>query len=70
MAYLHQDIVVNRVFSLSTDALLQHFLEEIAPLRHWYINANENSNKYKTSILSQLKYQCLKGALPSRKYSK
>ena len=33
-------------------ALMGHFLEGIAPLRHWYINSNEKSNKYKSSLLS------------------
>ena len=27
---------------------MEHFLEGIAPLRHWYINPNEKSNKYKS----------------------
>ena len=33
-------------------ALMEHFLEGIAPLRHWYINQNEKGNKYKSSLLS------------------
>ena len=33
-------------------ALMEHSLEGIAPLRHWYINPNEKSNKYKSSLLS------------------
>ena len=33
---------------------MEHFLEGIAPLRHWYINPNEKGNKYKSSLLSQL----------------
>ena len=33
---------------------MEYFLEEIAPLRHWYINPNEKSNKYKYSLLSYL----------------
>ena len=33
-------------------ALMEHFLEEIALLRHWYINPNEKRNKYKSSLLS------------------
>ena len=33
---------------------MEHFLEGIAPLRHWYINPIEKSNKYKSSFLSQL----------------
>ena len=48
-------------------ALMEHFLEGIAPLRHWYINPNEKSNKCKSSLLSQLIK--LNGALPSRKCS-
>ena len=31
-----------------------HFLEGIAPIRFWYISPNENSNKYKSSLLSWL----------------
>ena len=34
-------------------ALMEHFLEGIAPLRHWYINPNEKSNTYKSSLLSK-----------------
>ena len=33
-------------------ALMEHFLEGIAPLRHWYINPNEESKKYKSSLPS------------------
>ena len=33
---------------------MEHLLEGIAPLRHWYINPNEKSNKYKPSLLSKL----------------
>ena len=33
---------------------MEHFLEGIAWLRHWYINPNEKSNKYKSSLLSLL----------------
>ena len=33
---------------------MEHFLERIALLRHWFINPNEKSNKYKSSLLSQL----------------
>ena len=49
MTDLHQDI--NRVSSFIVGALMEHFLEGIAPLRHWYINLNEKSNKYKSSHL-------------------
>ena len=31
---------------------MEYFLEGIAPLKHWYINPNEKSNKYKSSLLS------------------
>ena len=31
---------------------MEHFLEEIALLAHWYINQNEKSKKYKSSDLS------------------
>ena len=47
---------------------MEHFHEGITPLRHWYFNPNEKSNKYKSSLL-ELTYQSLNGALPSRKYS-
>ena len=30
---------------------MEHFLAAIAPLRHWYINPNAKSNKYKSSLL-------------------
>ena len=33
---------------------MEHFLEGIAPLTHWYINPNEKSNKNKSSLLSKL----------------
>ena len=33
---------------------MEHFREGIAPLRHSYINPNEKSNKYKSSLLSWL----------------
>ena len=33
---------------------MEHFLEGIAPLRHWYITPNEKSNKYKFSLHSLL----------------
>ena len=33
---------------------MEHFLEGIALLRHWYIKPNEKSNKYKSSFLSYL----------------
>ena len=33
---------------------MEHFLEGIAPLRHWYINPNEKINKCKSSLLSKL----------------
>ena len=44
---------------------MEHFLEGITPLRHWYINPNEKSNIQFFS--SELTYQSLNGALPSRK---
>ena len=47
-----------------TGALMEHFLEGIALLWHWYINPNEKSNKYKSSLLSLLAYQSLNKALP------
>ena len=33
---------------------MEHFIEGIAPLRYWYINPKEKSNKYKSSLLSWL----------------
>ena len=33
---------------------MEHFLEGIAPVRHWYINPNEKSKKYISSLLSKL----------------
>ena len=33
---------------------MEHFLEGVAPLRHWYTNPNEKSNKYKSSLLNKL----------------
>ena len=48
---------------------MEHFLEGIAPLKHLYINPNEKSNKYKSSLLNYLTYQRLNGELPSRKCS-
>lgn len=42
------------------------FLEEIALIKHWHINLNEKSNKYKSSDLT---YQSLNRALRSTKYS-
>ena len=29
------------------EALMEHLFEGIAPLRHWYNNPNDKSNKYK-----------------------
>ena len=43
IADLHQDI---------NNYLMEHFVEGIALLRHWYINPNEKSNKYISSLLS------------------
>ena len=40
MTDLHQDI--NRVSSFSK-CLIENFLGEIVPLRHWYINPNEKT---------------------------
>ena len=48
MTDLCQDI--NRVSSFSRCRWT--FFEEIAPLRHWYINSNEKSNKYTSSLLT------------------
>ena len=33
---------------------MEHLLEGIAPLRHWHINPNEKSHKFKSSLLSKL----------------
>ena len=51
MEDLCQDI--KRVSSLG-GALMEHFLEGIAPLRHWYINPNEKSNKCLQIFSSEL----------------
>ena len=45
MADLHQDINIQCFFTYLAGALMEHFHEIIAPLRHWYINPNEKSNK-------------------------
>ena len=42
---------------------MEHFLERIALLRHWYSKSNEKS------FSSELTYQSLNRALPSRKCS-
>ena len=39
---------------------MEHFLEGIAQLRHWYINQNENSNKIQI-FSSELTNQSLNG---------
>ena len=51
MADLRQD---KTEFLHLAGALMANFLEGIAPLRHWYINPNEKSNKYISTLLSQL----------------
>ena len=33
---------------------MEHYIEGITSLRHWYINPNEKSNKFKSSLLSEL----------------
>ena len=33
---------------------MEHLVEGIALLRHWYINPNEKCNKYKSSLLSSI----------------
>ena len=48
---LCQDI---KEFIHLADALMEHLLEEIALLRHWYVNPNEKSNKYKSFLLAQV----------------
>ena len=57
------------VFHLA-GAKMKHFLERIAPLRHLYINPNEKSNKYKSSLLSlctkALTEHFLQGNVPLR----
>ena len=46
MADFRQDI--NRVSPFSrSGALMEHFLERITPLRHWYIYPNDKYNKYR-----------------------
>ena len=41
-----------REFLHLAGGLMEHFLEGIALLRPWYINPNEKSNKFKSSLLS------------------
>ena len=48
MAGLRQNINIVSSFS----RLMEHFLEGISILRHWYIDPNEKSNKYKSSLLN------------------
>ena len=43
---------------------MAHFLEGIAPLRHWYINQNEKSNKYKSSLTKALMGHFVQGNVP------
>ena len=43
-----------QTFFILAGALMEHFLEIIALLRHWYINPNEKSDKYKSSLLGLL----------------
>ena len=47
---------------------MEHFLERIALLRHWYSKSNEKNNA-DTNFSSELTYQSLNRALPSRKCS-
>ena len=53
-------------------ALMENFLEASTLLRHmhWYINPNENCNKYKSSLLSYLTKalteHLLQGSIPLR----
>ena len=71
MAELHQDI--SRISSFSRcpikAALMGNFHGGIPPLRYWYTNPNEKSNKHKYVLSSELTYQSLNRALPSRKCS-
>ena len=55
-------------FCILTGALINQILEGIAPLRHWYVNPNEKSNKYNFFFTYPI-YQSLNKALPSRKCS-
>ena len=50
MADLRQDIEFLHL--ALAGVLMEYFLEGIAASRHWYINPNEKSNKYKSSLLS------------------
>ena len=47
--------------------LMEHFLEGIAPLRHWYIDPDEKTNKYKSKCKMQNLRLCHDGDLPSIK---
>ena len=46
-----------------------HYLEGIAPLRHWYINPNEKSSKYITSLLNYCTKAFYRDLPCSRKHS-
>ena len=45
---------------------MEHFIEIIALLRHWYINPNDKSNKYKCSLTKALMEHFLQGNVPLR----
>ena len=43
------------IFISLASVLMEHFLEGIAPLRHWYLNPIEKRHNYKSSVVfSQL----------------
>ena len=52
MADLLQDILI--VFFHLAGALMEHLLEGIAPLRHWYINPNEKSEETRLTNMNLL----------------
>ena len=42
--------ILQDIFQFS-GVLMEYFHEGIAPIRHWYVNPNEKSKKYKSSLL-------------------
>ena len=52
-APLMEDLIKKQCFCFHLGiSSMEHYLEGFAPLRHWYINPNEKSNKYKSPLWS------------------
>ena len=51
-APLMEDLIKSVFFFHLGGASRDHYLEGIAPLRHWYINPNEKSKNYKSPLWS------------------